>query len=96
MTTATELLQHAASLLAERGKTYDTQNQVQERSMPKIVKLFNSLHGTSLTVQQGWDFMLLLKLVRGAGTNHKDSAEDLIAYAALKAETVHFDTADTL
>ena len=55
MTTATDLLHHAAALLAERGKTYDTKDKAQERSMPKIVELFNSLHGTQLTVQQGWE-----------------------------------------
>lgn len=88
--TATDFLQHAAGTLAERGKQYDVGGK-QERSMGKAVAAFNAVHdadGAQLTEQQGWAFMLLLKLVRGAHKPHADSALDLVGYSALYAECV--------
>lgn len=88
--TATDFLQHAAGTLGERGKQYDTGGK-QERSMAKIVAAFNAVHdanGAQLTEQQGWTFMMLLKLVRGAHTPHLDSALDAVGYAALYGECV--------
>ena len=81
-------LQRAHELLAERGKTYDASGQ--ERSMAHIVAAFNAVYWQCepMTVQQGWDFMLLLKMVRGANVLHEDSAEDMVSYAALRAECV--------
>ena len=88
--TATDFLQHAAGTLGERGKQYDTGGK-QERSMAKIVAAFNAVHdanGAQLTEQQGWAFMMLLKMVRGAHTPHLDSALDAVGYAALYGECV--------
>ena len=59
-----------------------------ERSMAQTVAIFNLHHGLGMTEAQGWHFMQILKDVRlfqNPGY-HQDSAEDCIAYAALKAE----------
>lgn len=83
---AVEILSKAADLMEERGKTYDTPGG--ERSMAKTVAAFNILTGEEITEAQGWLFMQLLKDVRlfTRSGYHADSAEDAIAYAALKAE----------
>lgn len=81
------LCKRAYDLLSERGKQYDGSNQ--ERSMASTVAAFNAAYGTTMTELQGWHFMCLLKMVRQRAGGHVDSAEDLIAYAALAAETVH-------
>ena len=72
--------------MVERGKQYDSTGQNRERSMGRIVAAFNCLYGTSLTEQQGWYFMLLVKLARQEVKPHADSMEDAIAYAALAGE----------
>lgn len=85
--TAPDLLNQAAQLLTERGKQYDTSGQ--ERSSAKIVAAFNTITGRDLTPGEGWLFLMLLKAVRfysNIETPHRDSLEDLIAYAALHAE----------
>jgi hypothetical protein len=84
---ASELCLKASELLAERGKQYDGSGK--ERSMASTVAAFNAVYGTNLTEQQGWHFMILLKMVRQRAGGHIDSAEDLIAYAALAAENTH-------
>lgn len=84
---ASNLCLKASELLAERGKQYDGSGK--ERSMASTVAAFNAVYGTNLTEQQGWHFMVILKMVRQRAGGHIDSAEDLIAYAALAAETVH-------
>jgi hypothetical protein len=69
-----------------RAKEYDQPEG--ERSMGKTVEAFNSITGRDLTEAEGWLFMEILKNVRmfQAPGYHADSAEDCIAYAALKAE----------
>jgi len=84
---ASELCLKASELLAERGKQYDGSGK--ERSMASTVAAFNAVYGTNLTEQQGWHFMILLKMARQRAGGHIDSAEDLIAYAALAAENTH-------
>lgn len=85
---ATEILRTAASTLGERGKQYDP-NGKQERSMTAIVAAFNAIYPRNLlTVHMGWQFMSLVKMVRGATKPHADSALDQVAYAALAAECV--------
>jgi hypothetical protein len=86
--TATEFLATAASTLGDRGKQYDPAGK-QERSMTAIVAAFNAIYPRSpLTVHMGWQFMSLVKMVRGATKPHADSALDQVAYAALAAECV--------
>lgn len=85
--TAPELLNQAARLLAERGKQYDKSGE--ERSAAAIVNAFNAITKRDLTPGEGWLFMVLLKAVRfysNTETPHRDSLEDMIAYAALHAE----------
>jgi len=85
-TSASDLLAKAASLMAERGKQYDSSEG--ERSMAKTVEAFNSITGQRLTETEGWLFMQILKDVRlfSKREYHADSAEDGVAYSALKAE----------
>lgn len=85
--TAPELLNHAAQLLAERGKQYDKSGE--ERSAAAIVNAFNAITKRDLTPGEGWLFLVLLKAVRfysNTETPHRDSLEDMIAYVALHAE----------
>ena len=83
---AAAILTKAADLMDERGQTYDTPGG--ERSMAKTVAALNIITGQDITEAQGWLFMQLLKDVRlfTRPGYHADSAEDAIAYAALKAE----------
>lgn len=83
---AAEILSKAAAHMEERGKTYDEEDG--ERSMGKTVAAFNAITGAEITEAQGWLLMQLLKDVRlfTRPGYHADSAEDAIAYAALKAE----------
>ena len=83
---APALLTAAAKHMNDRAATYDKPEG--ERSMAQTVAVFEAHHGIKLTEAQGWHFMQILKYVRlfTRGSYHADSAEDCIAYAALKAE----------
>ena len=83
---AIEFLEKAADLMLERGQEYDSPDG--ERSMAATVAAFNVLTGNILSEQEGWLFMLLLKIARQHQSPgwHQDSSEDAIAYAALMAE----------
>lgn len=85
--TAPQLLTKAADIMAERGKQYDA-TEAQERSMGKAVRAFNAITGQNLSEPEGWLLLQVLKDVRlfNKPGYHQDSAEDCIAYAALKAE----------
>lgn len=80
-------LQRAIDLQKERGKEYDNG---QERSMGKIVEVFNIITGKNISESEGWLFMQILKDVRQwtKPDYHADSAEDCVSYAALKAEAL--------
>ena len=85
--TAPQLLQRAAEHMADRAKTYDSPEG--ERSMGRTVTAFNAITGRDLTEAEGWLLMQILKDVRDRqrrDKGHRDSLEDCIAYAALKAE----------
>lgn len=85
--TAPKILEQAVSTMAERGKTYDTSGEGAERSMEKIVNMFNALTGHNLTTAQGWKFMCCLKLARSEQGQHKDDNYlDGAAYFALAGE----------
>lgn len=88
MTTAGDLLQRAADIMAERARQYDKPEG--ERSMGNTVAAFNIITGRDLTEAEGWLLLQLLKDVRQwqRPGYHADSAEDCIAYAALKAEAL--------
>lgn len=58
-----------------------------ERSMAATIKAFNALTGHNLTEENGWEFMILLKLVRGRqGSFRMDDYTDAAAYSALLGE----------
>ena len=83
---AIRLLQVAADHMRARAATYDKPDG--ERSMGKTVAAFNAVTGRNLSEAEGWLLLQLLKDVRlfQRPGYHADSAEDCIAYAALKAE----------
>jgi hypothetical protein len=85
---AQEILTAAAAHMSDRASTYD--KPAGERSMAQTVEIFNLFHGTTLTEAQGWHFMQVLKDVRlfTRPGYHADSAEDGVAYSALKAEAM--------
>lgn len=84
--TAPGLLSSAAKHMADRAATYDKPEG--ERSMGTTVIAFNAITGRSITEAEGWLLLQLLKDVRlfQRSGYHADSAEDCIAYSALKAE----------
>lgn len=84
---ASDYLEEGAKLLKERGKQYDKSGE--ERSMEKIVKIFNLQTGQDLSVVEGWYFMQVLKDVRffqNTEKPHEDSLIDGINYRALMTE----------
>lgn len=85
---ADEFLGKAQALMIERGKQYDQPQG--ERSMAKAVAAFGIITGVQISEAEGWLFMQILKDVRQWQTDayHADSAEDCVAYAALKAEAL--------
>lgn len=86
---AITFLEKASSLMRERGQQYDKPQG--ERSMGVTINAFNIITGRDLKESEGWLLMQLLKDVRqwqNPDKYHADSAEDCIAYAALKAEAL--------
>ena len=85
---ADEFLKQAADLLLDRGTEYDKRGG--ERSMGRAVQAFNTITGHPLSESEGWLLLQLLKDVRQwqSPSYHKDSAEDCVAYSALKAESL--------
>lgn len=90
---AADFLRAAASLMDERGRQYDQPDG--ERSMGRCVAAFNAVTGRDLAESEGWLLLQLLKDVRQwqRPRYHADSAEDCVAYAALKAEALQRDGA---
>lgn len=86
MTAAADFLRKAAEHMADRARTYD--KPTGERSMGRTVGAFNAITGKDLTETEGWMLLMLLKAVRlqQRASYHADSAEDLVAYAALVGE----------
>lgn len=85
---AADFLQIAASHMGERASTYDQAGG--ERSAAKAANAFNIITGHTITEAEAWLFLQLLKDVRQwqNPAYHADSAEDCVAYAALKAEAL--------
>jgi hypothetical protein len=85
---APELLKRAAAIMDERAAQYDKPEG--ERSMGAAIQAFNVITGRELTEAEGWLLLQVLKDVRQwqRPGYHADSAEDCIAYAALKAEAL--------
>lgn len=78
----------ATELLIEAADTIDCYG-IDERSMTKVVKLFNTLTGHDLPEVDGWLFMVCVKMARS-----REGRETLIhfresaAYLALAAESL--------
>jgi hypothetical protein len=55
--------------------------------MASTIKAFNALTGRDLSESEGWEFMVLLKMVRGRqGQVRRDDYVDLSSYGALLGE----------
>lgn len=96
--TATEFLQAGIDHLKSRAATYDSPGG--ERSMGRAVSALNEITGLTVTEEQGWLLMTLLKAVRSQqGDYREDSYEDGAAYFSLMGETAaktRFKTADMM
>jgi hypothetical protein len=90
---AADYLGKAQALMIERGKQYDKPEG--ERSMGKAVMAFNAITGLNIRESEGWLLLQILKDVRQWQNPafHADSAEDCVAYAALKAEALEQEQA---
>ena len=83
--TAANILTAALGHMRDRAATYDKPEG--ERSMGATVDAFQAVTGVSMTEEQGWLFMALLKAVRSQqGAYRADSYEDGAAYFALAGE----------
>lgn len=83
---ASQILEQGKTILDRRGQEYD--KPTGERSMARIVAVFNAHHDTQLTEEQGWHFMQIVKDVRffTKDSYHHDSMVDGVNYAALRGE----------
>lgn len=83
--TAADFLKAGIRHMQDRASTYDSPQG--ERSMAATVEAFYSVTGVSMTEEQGWLFMALLKAVRSQQGDYKaDNYEDGCAYFALAGE----------
>lgn len=81
---ACELIYEAAATVGRRAAERD---QDSERSMLNCVKSFNVMFGKDLTEEQGWAFMVLLKMSRSSkGKKKHDDYIDMSAYSGLMGE----------
>lgn len=85
---ADEFMQAGMRHMQDRARTYDRPEG--ERSMGATVEAFRAVTGISMTEEQGWLFMALLKAVRSQqGAFRADSYEDGAAYFALAGEAAY-------
>ncbi len=87
---ALDILEAAAGHMKDRAATYD--KPAGERSMGATVAAFKAITGISMTEEQGWLFMGVLKQVRTQqGGWRADNYEDGAAYFALQGEAAERD-----
>lgn len=87
---ANEFLEKGLRHMQDRAVTYD--NHRGERSMEATVKAFEDIAGVVLTEEQGWLFMVVLKLVRSQqGSFRADNYEDAAAYCGLQGEAAYVE-----
>ena len=80
-----DTLEQAREAITQRGETRDNN---EERSMASCVAAFNGMFGHELTEEQGWWFMVLLKMSRSKGGKYNiDDYIDGAAYCALAGES---------
>ena len=83
--TAEDTLDCGIECLKQRGEGYDS---CKERSMTKTVAMFNELTSHKITETDGWQFMVLLKMVRHQqGEYNHDNLFDGVNYMALAVES---------
>ena len=83
---ASEFLEEAVATMKARAALRDKPQG--ERSMEAIVAGFNGATGHSISEEDGWLFMVLLKAVRGRqGFYNKDDFVDGAAYFGLMGES---------
>ena len=88
---AQEILNQALAEMEDRARTYD--NPEGERSMEATVDMFNALTGLDMSYEQGWKFMVCLKLVRTEqGDYRADNYVDGAAYFSLAGEQAAEDS----
>ena len=82
-TLAPELLKSGITAMEQRAALRDSPEG--ERSMAKTVAMFNAYLGKeTLTVEDGWAFMIMLKMIRAQNGNfHADDYVDMASYSAL-------------
>lgn len=82
---ADQILRAGLDTLVQRGVKRDQPDG--ERSMPRIVRIYEAITGIALTEREGLLFMVALKLAReGRGAPDADDYVDLANYAALAGE----------
>lgn len=82
---AQDFLATALNAMEERAQLRDSEEG--ERSMASAVKAFNAIRNTNLTEEDGWAFMIFLKLARSTnGKFHADDYVDGAAYFGLLGE----------
>lgn len=87
---ANEFLEAGLGHMQDRASTYD--KPAGERSMLATVKAFEEITGVVLTEEQGWLFMVVLKLVRSQQGNFRaDNYEDAAAYCGLQGEAAYVE-----
>lgn len=86
--TATQIANASLKHISDRANTYDQPDG--ERSAFKTALAFNAITGHDLKESEVWLLLQILKDVRQWSRDeyHQDSAEDCIAYASLKAESL--------
>lgn len=81
---ANQFLDDALTALSDRAAERDSES---ERSIVAAVNSFNAMFGTNITEEQGWQFMVFLKISRSKqGMFKADDYTDMAAYAALSGE----------
>lgn len=85
---AWEFVEKAAEEMKRRKAVYDPDKDSDgERSMGRTVAMFNALTDHELTEEQGWMFMVCLKMVRSqSGKYQADDYVDGAAYVGLAGE----------
>ena len=78
-------LEQAADQIRDRAPDRDSDDG--KRTMAATVAAFNAIYGTELSEEMGWQFMVLLKMVRGSqGSFRADDYVDQAGYSALAGE----------
>jgi len=78
------MLREAADTIEQRASERDVEK---EKTMRDTINAFNAMYHTELTEEQGWMFMVLLKMRRARGGSYnRDDYIDGAAYFALAAE----------